>query len=284
MRRGELGHGEAARAERLEHVAARRVRQGGEHAVEDRVLILNHKVKYLPGGRSVSRCGPMPVRRRRARREDLGLTKAEFAVLRRLDSPRKIQAFLYGLRQNFEPRGDTCNSVREVLRTRRAHCIEGAMLAAAALWVHGEPPLLLDMRAVRDFDHVVALFRRGGRWGAISKTNGFALRWRDPVYRSLRELAMSYLHEYTNRREHKTLREFSRPFDLRALRPAQWVTAPKGAWTVAERLDALAHTRLLSWREERALVRRDPFERRIGALLQYRRRADPERSSGRLKK
>ena len=169
-----------------------------------------------------------------------------------------------------EPHGDTCNSVREVLRTRRAHCIEGAMLAAAALWVHGEPPLLLDMRAVRDFDHVVALFRRGGRWGAISKTNGFALRWRDPVYRSLRELAMSYLHEYSNRREHKTLREFSRPFDLRVLRPADWVTAAKGAWTVAERLDALPHTGLLSRAEERQLVRRDPFERRIGALLQYR--------------
>ena len=75
----------------------------------------------------------MAAKKRFARREDLGLTRAEFAVLRRLDTPRKIQAFLYGLRQNFEPGGDTCRSVREVLRTRRAHCIEGAMLAAAAL-------------------------------------------------------------------------------------------------------------------------------------------------------
>jgi hypothetical protein len=210
-------------------------------------------------------------RRRRARREDLGLTKAEFAVLRRLDSPRKIQAFLFELQQNFEPDGDTCNSVREVLRTRRAHCIEGAMLAAAALWVHGEAPLLLDMRAVRDYDHVVALFRRRGRWGAISKTNGATLRWRDPVYRSLRELAMSYLHEYTNRRDHKTLREYSRPFDLRAMAPAQWVTSPRGAWAVAERLDELQHFALLTRADERQLVRRDPFERKVGALLQYRR-------------
>ena len=155
------------------------------------------------------------------------------------------------------------------------------MLAAAALWVHGEPPLLLDMRAVRDFDHVVALFRRRGRWGAISKTNGATLRWRDPVYRSLRELAMSYLHEYCNRRDHKTLREYSRPFDLRVLRTADWVTAPKGAWAVAERLDALHHYRLLSPAEERALVRRDPFERRIGALLQYRRPKRLRRGSGR---
>jgi hypothetical protein len=212
----------------------------------------------------------MPARRRTARREDLGLTQAEFAVLRRLDTPRKIQAFLYDLKQNFEPHGDTCNSVREVLRARRAHCIEGAMLAAAALWVHGEPPLLLDMRAVRDYDHVIALFRRKGRWGAISKTNGATLRWRDPVYRSLRELAMSYFHEYANRRDHKTLRAYSRPFDLRVLQPAQWVSAPKGAWTVAERLDALPHYDLLSRAEERSLVRRDPFERKVGALLQYR--------------
>ncbi len=213
----------------------------------------------------------MPRRKRFARREDLGLTKAEFAVLRRLDSPRKIQAFLYGLRQNFEPNGETCHGVREVLRTRRAHCIEGAMLAAAALWVHGEPPLLLDMRAVQDYDHVVAVFRRRGRWGAISKTNGVALRWRDPVYRTLRELAMSYLHEYANRREHKTLREYARPFDLRSLPASAWVTPAKGAWAVAERLDDLPHVRLLTRAEERELVRRDPFERRVGELRQYRR-------------
>lgn len=213
----------------------------------------------------------MPRRRRFARRQDLGLTRAEFAVLRRLNTPRKIQAFLYDLRQNFELRGETCHGVREVLRTRRAHCIEGAMLAAAALWVHGEPPLLLDMRAVQDFDHVVALFRRHGRWGAISKTNGATLRWRDPVYRSLRELAMSYLHEYTNRREQKTLREYSRPLDLRTLSASVWVTPAKGAWAVAERLDVLAHYPLMTPRAVRELVRRDPFERRIGRLLQYRK-------------
>ena len=131
------------------------------------------------------------ARRRVARREDLGLTPAEFAVLRRLDRPRKIQDYLYRLRQNFEPGGDTCRPVRTVLRTGNAHCIEGAMLAACAFWVHGEPPLLMDLRAVRDYDHVVALYRRNGRWGAISKTNGFGLRGRDPVYRTLRELAIS---------------------------------------------------------------------------------------------
>jgi hypothetical protein len=212
------------------------------------------------------------TRRRYARREDLGLAKAEFAVLRRLDSPQKIQAYLYALRQNFEPDGDTCRPVRAVLQARRAHCIEGAMLAACALWVHGEPPLLMDLRAVRDFDHVVALFRRRGRWGAISKTNGAFLRWRDPVYRSLRELALSYFHEYTNKLHHKTLREYSLPFDLRRVDPAVWVRGDKNAWSVCEALDELRHFPLVDAHHMKSVTRRDPFERRVGGMLQYRRR------------
>ena len=215
--------------------------------------------------------GSAMPKKRYARREDLGLTPAEFAVLRRLDTPQKIQAFLYGLKQNFEVGGDTCRPVRHVLRHRAAHCIEGAMLAACALWVHGEPPLVMDMRAVRDFDHVVAVFRRHGRWGAISKTNGIGLRWRDPVYGSLRELAMSYFHEYTNRRDHKTLREYSVPFDLRRVDPKVWVTGEKQAWFVAEELDRIRHFPLVKGRHLKAVLRRDPFERRAGLLAQFRR-------------
>jgi hypothetical protein len=210
------------------------------------------------------------LRNRFARRQDLGLTSAEFAVLQRLDSARKIQDFVYGLKQNFELGGETCLTVREVLRTRRAHCIEAAMLAACAFWVHGEPPLLLDMRAVRDFDHVVALYRRHGNWGAISKTNGIFLRSRDPVYRDLRELAMSYFHEYTNRRSHKTLREYSLPYDLRRVDPKIWVSGEKGAWEVAAALDDVRHFRLVAGRHLSLVTRRDPFERRAGALSQYR--------------
>jgi len=202
------------------------------------------------------------------------LTRQEFALLRRLDSPEKIQRFLYSLKQNFEPNGDSCNSVRVVLRTRRAHCIEGAMLAACALWIHGEPPLLLDMQAVHDYDHVIALFRRRGCWGAISKTNGIGLRWRDPVYASLRELSMSYFHEYYNRRDHKTLRTYSRPFDLRRLDPALWATSEDGAWQLIDALERARHFRLVSASEARALTRRDPFERRVGNLLQYRKPAN----------
>lgn len=209
--------------------------------------------------------------RRRATIEDLGLTKGEFAVLRRLSSPEKIQKYLLEMNQNFELDGDSCASVRMVLRAGHAHCIEGAFIAAASLWIHGEPPLLLDLRAVNDSDHVVALFKRKGHWGCISKTNGPNLRWRDPVYRTLRELALSFLHEYSNKRDHKTLREYSVPYDLRRADPKVWVTGEDGAWDIAEKLDEIRHYRLVTKAQEKLLQRRDPFEREVGNMTQYKR-------------
>jgi hypothetical protein len=204
-----------------------------------------------------------------ARRETLGLTAAEFRILARLDTPARIQGFLDAIPANFEPDGDTALSVREVLRRRRAHCIEGAMLAACALWIHGEPPLLVDFEAVQDYDHVVAVFRRAGCWGAISKTNHVPLRYRDPVYRSLRELAMSYFHEYANRRGQKTLRTYSRPLDLRSIDPALWVTRRDDCFEIAERLDALRHLPLISKRQARGLRTRDRVERRAQRIREH---------------
>ena len=238
-----------------------------------------------PGGRlliqRLAKCIAAPGRplyffpamavKRFARLSDLRLTSRQFTALVRLDTPQRIQSFLHGLRQNFEHDGESCRPVGLVLKTGRAHCIEGAMLAAAALWVHGEPPLVLDMRAEQDFDHVVALFKRNGRWGAISKTNGIGLRWRDPVYRSLRELAMSYFHEYYNGRAHKTLREYSVPFDLRRIDPAIWVSGTKNCWLVGDKLDEIRHFKLVSGRHLKSVTRRDPFERRVGVLGQYRK-------------
>jgi len=210
------------------------------------------------------------LRIRSARRETLGLSRAEFAVLKRLSTPERIQDYLNALPANFEIGGQTSLSVREVLRQRRAHCIEGALLAACALWLHGEPPLLMDLRAERDYDHVVALFRRRGYWGAISKTNPPLLRWRDPVYRSLRELAMSYLHEYANKRGQKTLRSYSDSFDLRRLDTKIWVTNGKNCWKVGEILDGLRHRPLLTKRQARMLRLRDVIERKAGALAEHR--------------
>ena len=125
--------------------------------------------------------------RRRARREDLGLTPGEYAVLGRLSHPHKIQAFLNATPINHEPDGETVLSVREVIRQRRAHCIEGAMFAACALWVHGDPPLVMHLDChLSDYPHVIALFRRHGSWGAISKTNSPAPRKASSATRSWR--------------------------------------------------------------------------------------------------
>ena len=152
------------------------------------------------------------------------MTLREFAVLQRLSTPEKIQKYLNAVPINHELDGETIHSVRSVMRHRRAHCIEGAMLAACAFWVHGEPPLVMHLDcAWSDYPHVVALFRRGNCWGAISKTNGAVLRYRDPIYRSLRELALSYFHEYSDRRGDKTLRSYSPAFDMRRIETRLWV-------------------------------------------------------------
>lgn len=214
---------------------------------------------------------PLP---RFARREDLAVTRAEFAVLRRLSTPQKIQSFINSIPINHELRGETIYSACSVIRHRLAHCIEGALLAACALWVHGEPPLIVHLDCtLSDYPHVIAVFRRGAHWGAISKTNGASLRYRDPIYRSLRELALSYFHEYTDRRGTKTLRSYSAALDLRRIDPKLWVTNASNCQEVEDRLASLRHYRLISARQERLLARRDPFERKASAVVEHPRPA-----------
>jgi hypothetical protein len=208
--------------------------------------------------------------RRIARREDLDLTAPEFAILRRLDTPPKIQLFVNAIPANHEIGGETILSVRQVLRQRRAHCIEAAFVAACAQWIHGEPPLVMYLDcAPSDFPHVVALFRRGACWGAVSKSNGAHLRYRDPIYRSLRELAMSYFHEYFDKLGRKTLRSHSGAFDLRRLDPALWVTSERACTDAHERLAELRRYALISARQEGLLSRRDLFERETATRVEY---------------
>jgi hypothetical protein len=210
--------------------------------------------------------------RRVARREDLALVPSEFALLRRLTTPQKIQTFLNAIPINHELDGETIHSVRSVIRHRRAHCIEGAMFAACALWVHGEPPLVMHLDcSLSDYPHVVALFRRRAHWGAISKTNGAALRYRDPIYRSLRELALSYFHEYSDTRGRKTLRSYSLAFDLRRIDPELWVANGNDCQEVEDRLAGLRHYPLISVRQQRWLAKRDPFERKASKLVEHAR-------------
>ena len=187
-----------------------------------------------------------------------GFTPAERQELRRLGTPERIQRFLdFGLGYNKEKGGETCRSPRRVMRDRVAHCMEGALLAAAALRVLGHPPLLVDLEAVRDDDHVLAVFRQHGHWGAIAKSNYAGLRFREPVYRTIRELVMSYFEHYYNPRGEKTLRRYSRPVNLARFDRIGWMTAEEELWPIPEYLTVIAHTPLLRPRMERILTRMD---------------------------
>lgn len=163
------------------------------------------------------------------------LSKEEESFLRKLSSPSKIQEYLDSIPFNFEKDGETCMSPRRTLREGHAHCIEGGMLASVALLLQGRAPLLLNLKVdTSDSDHVVALFQENGYWGAISKTNHAVLRYRDPVYKTIRELAMSYFHEYFLVRDgKKTMRGFSQPINMRRF-GTRWITAEEDLWKIAE--------------------------------------------------
>ncbi len=178
----------------------------------------------------------------------------ELAVLCRLGTPEAIQEYLDGMPYNDEI---TCRSPRRVLRDRKAHCMEGALFAAAALERLGHPPLVVDMRAERDDDHIIALFRRAGRLGALAKSNFTGLRYRSPVYRSLRELVMSYFEDYFNPLGELTLRGYTRPLDLRQARFGQWRTRPDDLDDIGEHMDRLPVTWLVTT-EEAATLRPVP--------------------------
>lgn len=175
-----------------------------------------------------------------------GLTREEERLLRKLQSPQDIQEYLDQLPVNFEKGGDTHYSPRMVLRHKKAHCIEGALLAATVLWLHNQSPLLLDLKTKQyDDEHVVALFKMNGYWGALSKTNHAVLRYRDPIYKTVRELALSYYHEYfMPKNGEKTLVSYSRPYDLRRLGDA-WVTDAKPLWYIDDALNATRHYELV---------------------------------------
>jgi hypothetical protein len=235
---------------------------------------VGHASNPLAPRMNIARNNPSLPRRvsAAARARDMGLTQSERRTLGALDTPQKIQAYLTRITVNHELGGETILSVRKVLRQRRAHCIEGAFVAACALWLHGEPPLLVHLDCdISDYPHVIAVFRRGSFWGAISKTNGTPLRYRDPVYRSLRELTMSYFHEYYNKKYEKTLRSYSRAFDLRTVDPALWITCEENCWEIHDRLLHARHFPLVSTRQAKSLALRDSFERKASKFVQYPR-------------
>ncbi len=194
------------------------------------------------------------------------LSKAELQVFRKLTTPAKIQKFLDGLGYNLEPQGDTCYSPRMVLRERVAHCMEGALVGAAALRFLGFPALLVDLEGIRDTDHVLAVYHLNGGWGAVAKSDYSGLRSREPVYRTIRELAMSYFEHYFNPKGEKTLRAFSRPVNLKRFDRRGWIAAQDHVWYIPEYLCEIAHSDVLRPKMERALSPMDDRLYKAGRL------------------
>ncbi len=201
-----------------------------------------------------------------------GLSQSEQQVLKRLNTPKKIQDYLNKLPINFEEQGDTAMSPRQVLRKKKAHCMEGALLAAAALWYHGHKPLLLDLVTTKnDDDHVVTLFKQHGCWGAISKTNHAVLRYREPVYKTIRELALSYFHEYFKDSGQKTLRSYSEPFDLSKLKDNSWLISEEDLWEINNTLEDSKHYKILSAKQLKGLRKAEPIEIAAGKLVEWKK-------------
>lgn len=175
---------------------------------------------------------------------NLPWTPKERKTLRALKTPERVQQFLDDLPYNLEPNEDSCFSPRLTLRNETAHCLEGALLAAAALEEHGLPALLIDLESVRDDDHVLAVYRSGGYWGAIGKSNYTGLRFRSPVYASLRELAISYFDHYYNLQGEKTLRGYGGPVNLRRFDKRGWKTDEGPVWYIPEHLCEIRHYNL----------------------------------------
>lgn len=192
--------------------------------------------------------------RRRNGYESIDLSPQDLRLLRSLKTPARIQQFIDALQYQY---ADTAWSPQRVLRERKGHCLEGALLAAAALRVNGHPPLVMDLEATRDDDHVVAIYREHGLWGGIAKSNFAGLRFRAPIYRSLRELALSYFEHYYNLRGERTLRAYSMPVNLTRLDRQHWMTSEDDVWCVPEALIDARHYPLFPHKVARVLPRID---------------------------
>jgi hypothetical protein len=201
-------------------------------------------------------------------------SKKELALIKRLNTPAKVQDYLNSLKFNFEIIGNkkipTLKSPINVMRQKNAHCLEAAILGAFILSKHGFKPLLLHLQAIEpDYDHVVVPFKVGSFWGALSKTNHAVLRYREPVYKNIRELVMSYFHEYFLHNGLKTLRRYSETLDLRVFESG-WELAQEELWGIDEELDKIKHYDILPKNYIKKLRQADQVEIKAGKVVEYK--------------
>jgi len=204
-------------------------------------------------------------------KEIFDLNKKEIELFRRLNSPSKIQGFLNSMKINFEENGDTCFSPKKVLQEKKCHCVEGAVLAAMILRFYGREPILVDLTSsAKDFDHVVAVFKNHGKFGSISKTNHAVLRYREPVYNSVRELVMSFFHEYFTDDGKKTLRSYSVPVNLKIFDDLGWMSSSDEVWYIPEHLAKVKHFPILNRKQISGLRGADKIEIEAGKIIEWK--------------
>lgn len=193
-----------------------------------------------------------------------------FDELKKLNTPEKIQSFLESIPFNYEKNGETCMSPVRVIREKRAHCIEGALLAGYCLSLQGEKPLIVSIKVqTDDYDHIVTLFKRNGYYGAISKTNHFVLRYRDPVYRSVRELIMSYYHEYFLVADGtKTMLGYTKPINLNRF-GTKWITAEEDLWHIAEKIYDMPYISVVPKENKKFIRVAQSFERKVCDIREW---------------
>jgi len=198
-----------------------------------------------------------------------GFSKKEKALIKKLDTPAKAQDYLNKLKFNFEPKGATLKSPLHTMRSSSAHCMEGALLGAYILKEHKYKPYLMLLKATDDdFDHVVVPFKVGGLWGALSKTNHVVLRYREPVYKNIRELAMSYFHEYFLHNGKKTLRKYSELLDLNIFEKG-WEVLDGDLWGIDDELDNIRHYDIVPKSYVNKLRKADEVEIKAGKIVEY---------------
>ena len=205
----------------------------------------------------------------------LVFTPKEKILLQKLNTPAKVQDFLNSLKFNFEKKGETLKSPILTLRAQRAHCFEGALLGAYILSLHGFTPYLMHLKAIKgDYDHVVAPFKVRGLWGALGKTNHAVLRYREPIYLSCRELAMSYFHEYFLNSGSipgkKTLRQYSKLLDLNVFEK-NWAVMKGDLWEIDKKLDKIKHYNIVPKTYIKKLRKADEIEIKAGKIVEYKK-------------
>lgn len=200
------------------------------------------------------------------------LNKKEFKLFKSLNTPKKVQNYLNKLQINFDYKKDTFRSPREVIKAGKCHCIEGAVLAYLALKINEYPAFLVHLKTIKqDYEHIITVFKKNGKWGAITKTNHAVLRYREPVYKSIRELIMSFFHEYFLDNGKKTLRSYSAPVNLSRFNKKNWATDKKNLWYIDGYLDKVKHYKILTKKQIADLRKTDKIEILAGKLMEWKR-------------